>query len=189
MCGRYHIKYETYGEMGRILGEAEVPEDITGDINPSDVAPVIHRKNGKLSLDKMRWGYPSAQGKGLIINARVETIEEKPMFRADIQFRRCVIPAALFYEWDRYKQKASFELPGQQSCYFAGIYRNCEDMEHFTIITTEANDSMRPVHDRMPLMIAEGDIITWIDDGFMNLKNLKMPALNVHIENEQLSFV
>ena len=54
MCGRYHIKYETYGELGRILGESEVPEDITGDINPSDVAPVIHRKNGKLSLDKMR---------------------------------------------------------------------------------------------------------------------------------------
>ena len=137
----------------------------------------------------MKWGYPAGGKKGLIINARLETIEEKPMFRQDFKYRRCVIPAAGFYELDRNRQKATFTLPGHQVCYLAGIYRIFEDMEHFTIITTQANASMSPIHDRMPLMIDKEQIPVWMGDGFKSVMNYPMPLLNVSIENEQLSFI
>ena len=163
--------------------------DIIGDIHPADIAPVLRRRGGDISLDKMRWGYPSPKGSGLIINARIETIDEKLMFKQDILQRRCVIPAAAFYEWDRDKQKALIELPQHEICYLAGIYRMYEDMEHFTVITTEANESMRRIHDRMPLLIKEEDIFSWMGDGFRNVMSLEMPELDIHIENEQLSFL
>ena len=92
-------------------------------------------------------------------------------------------------EWDRMKQKATFTLPGRQVCYLAGIYRNYEDMEHFTIITTQANASMSPIHDRMPLIIDEEQITEWMGDGFRSIMGSTMPELDVSIENEQLSFI
>ncbi len=189
MCGRYHIKNETYGELGRILGESVSLLNIHGDIHPCDEAPVICRKNGLVSLEGMIWGYPSVHSSSPVINARVETIEDKPMFKNDVLFRRCVIPASHFYEWDRYKQKATFDLPGHEICYMAGIYRQCKDAEHFTVITTQANDSVKMIHERMPLLIREEDILSWIGDSFRELMLMKMPELNVHIENEQLSFI
>nr|MCR5650069.1 SOS response-associated peptidase [Lachnospiraceae bacterium] len=71
----------------------------------------------------------------------------------------------------------------------AGIYRLYEDMEHFTIITTDANESMKRIHDRMPLMIREEDIFSWMGDSFRAVMELEMPELDIHIENEQLSFI
>ncbi|MBP5608074.1 MAG: SOS response-associated peptidase family protein [Lachnospiraceae bacterium] len=189
MCGRYHIKNETYGELERILGRSAEYYDISGDIHPTEEGPVICKKNGLISLNRMIWGYPSARGGSPVINARAETIEDKPMFKHDIQYRRCVIPAAYFYEWDRYKQKATIDLPGHKICYLAGIYRQDGDAQYFTVITTKANESVSMIHDRMPLLIREEDILSWIGDSFRELMLMKMPDLNVHIENEQLSFI
>ena len=189
MCGRYFTNIDIYAGMPGILDISADIADITGDIRPSDIAPVLSLRNGKSMLGRMKWGYPSSNGKGLLINARAETLEDKPMFRQDFKYRRCVIPAAGFYEWDKSKQKATFTLPGRQVCYLAGIYRICEDMEHFTIITTAANESMSPIHDRMPLMIDEEQILEWMGDGLWNIMNSPMPELNVSIENEQLSFI
>ena len=189
MCGRYFTNIDIYAGMPGILDISADITDITGDIHPSDIAPVLSLRNGKSILNKMKWGYPAPGNKGLLINARIETIEEKPMFRQDFKYRRCVIPAAGFYEWDRSRQKATFTLPERQIIYLAGIYRNCEDMEHFTIITTQANASMSPIHDRMPFIIDEEQLTEWMGDGFRSIMSSPMPELDVSIENEQLSFI
>ncbi len=189
MCCMYYILSETYTRLPGLLGADPEGEGIIGDIHPADPAAVICEKNGKPALETMKWGYPGVKDKGLIINARAESLEEKPMFKQDYQFRRCVVPAAGFYEWDRKKQKAVFQLPEAGICYLAGIFRLFADMAHFTLVTTAANASMLPIHDRMPLLIGEENIFRWIGDGFRELLKAEMPLLDVRIENEQLSFV
>ena len=188
MCCRYYILSETYTRLPGLLGCDTDGEGITGDIRPADRAAVVCAKEGKPALEMMKWGYPGVMNKGLIINARAESLEEKAMFRLDYQFRRCVIPAAGFYEWDKNRQKATFRLPEERICYLAGIFRLFADMAHFAVITTAANASMIRIHERMPLLIAEADILQWLGDGFRELMRAEMPLLDVHIENEQLSF-
>lgn len=134
------------------------------DIRPSDNAPVIDGQEAKLRLTTMAWGFPKFDGKGLLINARAETVTEKPTFRDSVLHRRCAIPASQFYEWDRVKNKATFFDAASPVLYFAGFYRVDSSGARFVILTTAANTSVLPVHDRMPLMIGRSQISAWIFD-------------------------
>ena len=103
MCGWYYMDEETYLDIQKIVSEVEVSfgrELITGDIHPTEAAPVIvSPAHKKLQLCKKAWGYPEWQNKGVIFNARVESVTEKRMFQNGIHYHRTVIPAAGFYEW------------------------------------------------------------------------------------------
>ena len=102
--------------------------------------------------------------KGVIINARAETVFEKKTFRDSVINRRCVIPSTGFYEWDSARRKYLFRLEGTNTLYMAGIYSYYQDEPRFVILTTQANDSMKDVHNRMPLVIYKSEIETWIMD-------------------------
>lgn len=108
------------------------------------------------------WGYTGYEKGREIINARAETVREKPSFRADFAQRRCVIPARGFYEWNPKKEKFYFS-GSAPVLYLAGIYSNDPGKERVTILTTQANASMRPVHDRMPLLIPAEKIGKWME--------------------------
>lgn len=178
MCCRYY--YEDFERELRELLKAEetvklpgIPPGESGrrDIHPSDSAVVLHGGRGKsgvqedaVSISEMAWGFSNPVNKGLIINARAETVREKKTFADSIAKRRCVIPASGFYEWDRYKSKFRFTSPDGGLILLAGFYREEQGVPRFTILTTEANDSMIRVHDRMPLMIGRNEIRTWIED-------------------------
>lgn len=110
----------------------------------------------------MAWGFPSYQGKGLMINARAETANERPMFRESVKNRRCVVPAKHFYEWDREKNKVTFKSREGDALYMAGMFDHFQGEDRFVIITTEANESMRKVHDRMPLLLEESEVAGWL---------------------------
>ncbi len=86
------------------------------------------------------------------------------MFRDSIEYRRIVIPAAWFYEWNRNKEKNIFYRKEKRVLFMAGIYNRYQDEDRFAILTTEANASMKPVHDRMPLILEEEEVIPWIYD-------------------------
>ncbi len=138
----------------------------SGDIRPSETAPVLVPADGSPAVSAMRWGFISPKGRGLLINARSETALQKPSFSESVLRRRCVIPAAGFYEWDMRKRQYSFFLPDQPVIYMAGCFRRYEDGERFTILTTAANDSMSEIHDRMPLILPERDLGDWLfEDG------------------------
>lgn len=117
-----------------------------------------------LGVSEMYWGFANPVKKGLIINARAETAREKKMFADSIARRRCVIPASGFYEWDPYKARFRFTLPEQGLLFLAGFYRMEQGQPRYTILTTEANDSMIKVHDRMPVMIGRDEVGPWIED-------------------------
>ena len=86
------------------------------------------------------------------------------MFRESFLHRRCVVPAAGFYEWNRAGEKAVFEPENKETLYFAGVYRMEKGVPRFVILTTQANESMVKIHDRMPLIIKEEQIEEWRRD-------------------------
>ncbi|MGI6736380.1 MAG: SOS response-associated peptidase [Anaerovoracaceae bacterium] len=121
----------------------------------------------------------------LVINARAETAASRPMFRESLRQRRCIVPASRFYEWDAAKNKVTFWLPENPVLFLAGLYR----AGRFVILTTEANDSVRPVHDRMPLHIPPHSLNDWLRsaEAADSLLRRPQPQLRHAQEEEQLS--
>ncbi len=170
MCCRYYFEDE-YREMIRDLMDSQgikpkepLIAEPGRDVFPSDASTVICGGSDGLIAANMRWGFSNPYKKGLIINARSETAQEKNLFSDSIMNRRCIIPASGFYEWDRYKARFRFTLPDDELVFLAGFYHDEQGAPRYTILTAEANDSMRPVHDRMPVMIGRDEIRSWIRD-------------------------
>ncbi|HNQ24722.1 MAG TPA: SOS response-associated peptidase [Phycisphaerae bacterium] len=127
-------------------------------------------------FDLLRWGLvprwaKEPDGGVLMINARAEGIASKPAFRAAVRFRRCLIPADGFFEWQKLqRRKQPFYIRRRDASVFAfaGLWEHWEGpdgavIESCTIITTEANDVVRPLHDRMPVILAPAEYELWLD--------------------------
>ena len=196
MCGRYYVDDVTAEEIEKVirLVDAKVHNraDLTmlqaGDIHPADLAPVIAVRNHEIQLEKIRWGIPKDDK--LIINARTETVLEKKMFADSVERRRIAIPAAGFYEWNARKEKYTFRKKDKSLMWFAGFYNLEQNEDRFVILTTAANASMQPVHDRMPLILDNNEIIPWILGDLHSYDNIlkKVPEqLQKSTEFEQLS--
>lgn len=124
----------------------------------------------------MNWGFPQYQKKGLLINARAENVLERKMFRDSVLHRRCIIPAKHFYEWDSGKNKVTFFRKEEPILYMAGFYRLFQDKEQFIIITTQANESVSPVHHRMPLILERSELEDWVyEDTFLEFALHRTP--------------
>lgn len=172
MCGRYYVDDETAREIEKLVRQMDgrkrqeslqaVSRIAAGDIYPGKAAPVLSGKDGSIACGWQYWGFPGPDGKKLIYNARCESVLEKPMFRGGILHRRIVIPASWFYEWNLSKEKNLFYRNDMPILFMAGLGRQYEDGEHFVILTTAANASMEPVHDRMPLILEQQEITEWM---------------------------
>lgn len=166
MCGRYSIT--TAPEAMRRL--FEVPEMINlaprYNMAPTQSAPVVRLIQGVRQLGQLHWGLvppwsKDAAGAARLINARSETVDEKPSFRSAYQARRCLVPADGFYEWKTeagVKQPYRIVVDGGQPIAFAGLWERWEPaggeaLESFTILTTEAAESIREIHHRMPVIL------------------------------------
>ena len=108
------------------------------------------------------WGYKLPTS--LVINARAESVLEKPLFRDSVRQRRCIVPTSGFYEWDAEKHKYFFQQGRNQAMYLAGLTLMQNGAPSYCIITTAANDSMKTVHDRMPLILSKEQAADWILD-------------------------
>lgn len=191
MCGRYYVDDETVREIEKVVREvdAKLQKERMGDVYPSQTAAVLTGKIPGLKAEEMNWGFPQYQKKGLLINARAETVLERKMFRDSVLHRRCIIPAKHFYEWDSGKNKVTFFRKEEPILYMAGFYRRFQDEERFIIITTQANTSVKQVHDRMPLILEKSELEEWVfDDRFLEFALHKIPVrLNKQQEYEQQS--
>ena len=181
MCGKYYADREfiphlssLFKDIG-IVPDNELREewekvllddgrDTAADISPTDSAVVISSSEDGLTASKMKWGFRDPYHDTLVINARSESAAEKQMFAESMRERRCVIPASGYYEWDRSKSRFRFRRQDGGLVLLAGIYRNELAEPHFTILTTEANDCMKPVHPRMPAALRPEEIRDWITD-------------------------
>ena len=86
------------------------------------------------------------------------------MFRESVEKRRIVIPASWFYEWNQNKEKNIFYRKDQPTLFMAGFYNVYGNEEYFVILTTQANESVKPVHDRMPLVLEREEIVSWLSE-------------------------
>ncbi len=173
MCGRFLLESDiqeiikTYKIVNR-----EIEEYDRGDFYPSQNAPIVV-ENKERTLKFGKWGYNLTNSKRLIINARAESIMNKPMFKTSIYTARCIIPANLFYEWksedNRTKVKYGIKLRDSSLISLGGIYKEYIDENlnrrlNFVIITTESNDNMKGIHGRMPLIIKDDLLDYWLNN-------------------------
>lgn len=175
MCGRYFIN--------------DTPVQ---DVYPSQQAIVLAADPnlpGNVITKQMIWGFPGIQNKGFLINARAETALQKKTYRESILLRRCVIPASGFYEWNRAKEKFAFERMDGEKIFMAGCYNWFGEEERFVILTTAANASVAPVHERMPMMLDGDEVNAWIlDDSVTEQILSKVPGgLKSRTDYEQMT--
>ena len=190
MCGRYFVDDEMWREIKKICKQIDDSKlKVTrGDVCPTDMAVVLMGMK-EVRTEQMQWGFTQQYQEGLLINARAETVLSKPSFRDSMRHCRCVIPAAGFYEWNTAKEQVSFRMPQSKILYMAGIWQPTAKEKQFTILTTSPNDSVSPVHDRMPLVLTSEEIIPWIQsfDAAEKLLTKTPPFLEHKQEYEQLS--
>jgi putative SOS response-associated peptidase YedK len=192
MCGRYYFSdqtaYEVEDELHLNRGALATR---VGEITPGMTTPgIIWNKSTDedFAISDLFWGI-ALKDKKLIINAKAESVTEKSMFADSIRNRRCILPAAGFYEWDADKTKFLFKRTDEKPIYLAGIYDLSENRDSFVILTTVANASMKPIHDRMPVMIDKDNVINYLKDRAAAMEMLKepMPELDRRSDYEQLS--
>ena len=190
MCGRYYVDDETAREIEKLVRDLDRKLQIerTGDVFPAQNATIIKGQEHHLAAEQMRWGFPGFEKGKLLINARAETALERPTFRESVQDRRCIIPARGFYEWNKSKEKFTFERKETPVLFMAGCYNRYEGQERFVILTTDANSSVAPVHNRMPLILEQEELKDWVlDDGATEYLLHKTPVLlEAHAEYEQM---
>ena len=177
MCGRFTASFEFREIKVRYNLQRDLPLFARRyNIAPSQEVPVIIQNGGKNELKIMRWGLvpswaPDRSIANRMINARAESITDKPSFRRLVESRRCLIPADGFYEWRREgsgKVPVWFHLKKKEPFAFAGLWDVWRDGEgeilhSFTIITTLPNALLRRIHKRMPVIFDALQARQWLD--------------------------
>ncbi len=180
MCGRFTLRTPAH-RLAEAIGAHELPNlPPRYNIAPTQDAAVVRRpREGEgRELAMLRWGLVPPWSEGpdsgySMINARAETIATKSAFRSAFRHRRCLVPADGFFEWqkvDGRKQPYLVELSDGEPFAFAGLWEHWEGLggdviDSFTIIVTEANELLRPIHDRMPVILDPPDYDLWLEGG------------------------
>lgn len=158
MCTRYSYGPWQADELGAALGLPVAGCDATADtlVLPTDAAPLLMEQAGEITLCEARFGF--AGPKGLVLNARAETLRQKPMFAPLWAAGRAVAPAARYYEWTDAapKVKVAFSAGEDGVLWLAALARREADGLRYVVVTTQPNDTVKDVHDRMPLILTAG---------------------------------
>ena len=185
MCGLYSNR-KMAAEVKSIFGYAQDPPFAPRDyIIPGGPMEIIKGDHGTPHFGIVRWGLVPGWAKEIrtgkpLINARAETVLQKPSFSGGMKHRRCLIPADGYFEWQGdisgKKQPWYFTRPDQSLFAFAGIWEQWmsaegSELESAAIITTSANSAIAPIHHRMPVVIEPQNYAAWLDtDTVMALK-------------------
>lgn len=184
MCGRFTLDISPQ-VIAKAFDLKELPSlEQRYNIAPSQQVAVIRHSGDNNSLDLMKWGLRpgwSQDADHTPTNARCETVHEKPFFAHAIKYNRCIIPASGFYEWkpvDSRKQPYYIRLSNSGVMGFAGLWEkwNAEDgTEHETccVLTTAANEMMKTIHDRMPVILQPDDYELWLNRNMHNPHELQ----------------
>ncbi len=192
MCGRFALTlpHDAMAQLfDAVLGASLMPVPRYNICPTQNVSVVVRHEDGRHLLP-MRWGflphwYKTDRDGPLLINARAETIAEKPAFRAACRARRCLIPATGFYEWTKTTQGDRlpwYIRPTDEShMAFAGIWQDWTSPEGITqstcaMVTISANETMSAIHHRMPVTIAPSDYGLWLGEAGKGAATLMQPA-------------
>ncbi len=184
MCGRYFLNIG-WGEFRRTLSyDIPISEDFyecfkMGEVFPTNIVPIITSEQG---LTLAKWGFPMGNKKSIVINARLENLRDRMMFRDIVDRQRCIVPASAYFEWkktsDGGEEEGRYIIEKDDSIlYMAGLYNSFSDkytqlslwdkkvdLDYlaFTIITKEANEYLSNIHHRMPLILNKKEAEGWL---------------------------
>jgi putative SOS response-associated peptidase YedK len=178
MCGRYTLygKHDL-GKRFKAKNSVLVKRD-NYNVAPGQYMPVVIKSEVGVTLEPMKWGLVPMWAKDVnigykMINARAESVFEKPAWRGPIKYHRCLVPATGFYEWklqgDSKSKQPYFIKPKDQELFaFAGVFDSNIDARgnelwSFSIVTTEPNKEMASLHNRMPVILQPEDESTWLE--------------------------
>jgi putative SOS response-associated peptidase YedK len=175
VCGRYSLSKK----FGKVVANQQFgwPEGFVPRYNlaPTQFGLVVAGEQ-KPDVKPMRWGLIPSWAKDIsigqkLINARAETLQSKPSFRAALKYRRCLVLCDGFYEWRKLPQRRQpvrIRLKSDEVFAFAGLWEHWQspegtELETYTIITTTANELIQPLHERMPVILSEDKWEEWLD--------------------------
>ena len=200
MCGRYSLSkpIKTLKDHFRAIA-AEMDHNKRYNIAPSQSVPVVITGEQQPEIHVMRWGLVPSWAKdpalgNRLINARAETVHEKPSFKSSLRKQRCLVPADGFYEWQadgkgtapqyiRLRTGGLFAFAGLWSEWDSGT----EILQTFTIITTTANRELKSIHHRMPVILMPQDYDEWLAASQQNPRNLLKPLGEGLLEHYEVS--
>lgn len=200
MCTSYTLRLSTKEVIVRFNVDTAIGELPIRDCNAPTQMIAVVTENSPRSLELMKWGLvPSwakdpAIGKRML-NARAETLAEKPAFKSALSKRRCLIPADGFYEWHtvgKRKYRYRIQLKNEQLFAFAGLWEEWKDMDgeplhSCTIITCVPNPLIAKIHDRMPAILRPQDEALWLSPGSTLAKDVT-PLLHPYSESEMTAY-
>jgi putative SOS response-associated peptidase YedK len=176
MCGRYAIISAPEAIRALFAYEDQPNFPSRYNVAPTQPVPIVRLMEGKRRFALMRWGFLPAWVKdprtfSLLINARGESINDKPAFRLAMRRRRCLVPADGFYEWrqeGRHRRPFFVRARSGGPLAFAGLWEtwtgpNGEELDTAAIVTTRANRTLATIHERMPVVVAPEAFDFWLD--------------------------
>lgn len=188
MCGRYFLEILPE-RMAQQFGL--VPPEEASRYNIAPTRPVLALRAARSGPEwaHLRWGLvphwvKDTEPRATLINARAETIEQKPSFRAAFRARRCIVPASGFYEWQRRPEGTQpYAIVPTGAPYFgvAGIWETWQSaagpvVESLALVTTQANATLAPIHERMPVILAPTDYDRWLGGTIDDARALLRPC-------------
>ena len=197
MCGRFRIQdqpsdeklAELFRQAIEISLKTGVKMKTSGEVRPTDVAPVIapSARNRALGAFPMQWGFTHPKRGMLVFNTRMETARERGMLAGSVDDRRCLIPADCYYEWKKVdpqkKDRYAFRAQDGSPLYLAGLYIRTSDqlrLPCFTILTQDAEKSIKDLHPRMPVLVPYARAEEWLSpdtDFHAMIRELQVPVI------------
>lgn len=195
MCGRFTML--TYDEVLGVIQsiefgtpfnpESDWPAQGTDAFPGSNVPLILPAKNNHLEAVELWWGYPASWQKGVVFNTRIESaLSGSDMWSESIQQRRCIVPTRGFFEphssetfrnpqtGRTSKQQYHFTIPDSPLLLLAGVFEN----NHFSVVTTEPNANVFPIHNRMPLVLKQQEVRLWLGENYASLADRASVSLS-----------
>jgi putative SOS response-associated peptidase YedK len=185
MCGRFTLHHHVEKIVRRFdIEDLAFPLESRYNIAPGEMVGSIAAGLGRNTLGAFKWGLipsGSQEGSNPLINARIESLGQQKHFKESLEQRRCLIPVDGFYEWKGRKSPFYFQRRDRDLFAFAGIWdewKRPDDplgvtVRRLTILTTEANDLVNPIHDRMPVIVPQENERLWLDPSIKSPADLR----------------
>jgi len=179
MCGRFTLSSNLADLKNEFSNNLSGNFPAKYNISPAQTSAVILFNRNQYKLLNIEWGFKTFRNGNLIINARSETINRKKSFQELIKFQRCLVPANSWFEWSKPKKPYLIKNKENKIISFAGLFKIDENGEKkFIIITSEANGSLRKIHNRTPVVVKQKDFMNWLGENYKSALSILKPINN-----------
>ena len=179
MCGRFTLSSNLADLKNEFSNNLSGNFPAKYNISPGQTSAVIFFNRKQYKFLNIEWGFKTFKNGNLIINARSETVNKKKSFQELVKFQRCLVPANSWFEWSEPKKPYLIKNKENKIISFAGLYKIEENGEKkFIIITSEANGSLRKIHNRTPVVVKQKNFMNWLGEDYKSALSILKPINN-----------